>query len=92
MSERLEAGADLGAALSETVAVAEAASKGRFNFLLTDGRTVAATAVGNSLVWAAVGPGLVVASEPYDESPGWQHVPDRSLLVGSLDGVTVIPI
>jgi glutamine amidotransferase len=92
VSERLEAGADLGAALTDTVDVAEAASKGRFNFLLTDGKSIAATAVGNSLVWTTDGPGLVVASEPYDDGPGWQQVPDRSLLVGSLDGVTVTPI
>ena len=50
---------------------------GRFNFLLTDGRVIAASAAGDSL-WYRLsgpsGPSVVVASEPDDE-PGWTEVP-----------------
>jgi glutamine amidotransferase len=34
----------------------------------------------------------VVASEPYDDEPGWTAVPDRSLLVASPDGVDTTPL
>ena len=30
---------------------------------------------------------MVVASEPYDDGPGWQGVPDHSLVQASLAGV-----
>lgn len=36
--------------------------------------------------------GVVVASEPYDDDPAWQEVPDRHLLVAGELGVTVEPL
>jgi glutamine amidotransferase len=48
--ERLRAGRAMGDALAATIAAAEAAgATGRFNFLLTDGHSVAATACGDTL-------------------------------------------
>jgi glutamine amidotransferase len=36
--------------------------------------------------------GVVVASEPYDDDPAWQEVPDQHLLVAAELGVTVEPL
>jgi glutamine amidotransferase len=33
--------------------------------------------------------GVVLASEPYDDDPGWQDVPDRHLVEVTADGVTL---
>jgi gamma-glutamyl hercynylcysteine S-oxide hydrolase len=47
---RLRAGCPMGAALVQTIAAVEAAGEtGRFNFLLTDGHSIAATACGDTL-------------------------------------------
>ena len=36
--------------------------------------------------------GTVVASEPYDDDPHWQEVPDRTLLTASRAGVLLTPV
>ena len=97
--ERLRAGNALGAALSGAIAAVEAAGgTGRFNFLLTDGHTVAATACGDTLwYWrrgegAGVNGSVTVASEPSDDEPGWTEVPDRHLLVATAGAVSVQPL
>ncbi|MEN3361900.1 MAG: gamma-glutamyl hercynylcysteine S-oxide hydrolase, partial [Mycobacteriales bacterium] len=72
--------------------LAASTAGGRLNLLLTDGDQIAATAFGDTLCWRADGRGLVVASEPYDDEPGWVDVPDRSLLVATPDGVTATPL
>jgi gamma-glutamyl hercynylcysteine S-oxide hydrolase len=33
--------------------------------------------------------GLVLASEPYDDQPGWEDVPDRHLVEVTAEGVTL---
>ncbi|MEV7019092.1 ergothioneine biosynthesis protein EgtC [Streptomyces sp. NPDC093991] len=91
---RLRAGDALGQALADTVAeVARAAPTARLNLLLTDGAAVAATAWGDTL-WYLVRPGggAVVASEPYDDDPHWQEVPDRTLLAASRTEVLLTPL
>lgn len=91
---RLRAGDPQGQALADTVLeVAAAAPGSRLNLLLTDGGTVTATAWGDSL-WYLTGPGsrTVVASEPYDDDPRWQEVPDRTLLVASRTDVLLTPL
>jgi gamma-glutamyl hercynylcysteine S-oxide hydrolase len=90
---RLTAGATPGEALAGTLAdVARERLDGRFNFLLTDGETVAATAAGDTLCYRA-GPGQVlVASEPGDDEPGWTEVPDGSLLEATAGGVRITPL
>ncbi|MFB6832100.1 ergothioneine biosynthesis protein EgtC [Streptomyces hydrogenans] len=90
---RLRAGREPGDALAETVlAAAEAAPEARLNLLLTDGDRVAATAWGNSL-WCLSGPGrVVVASEPYDDDPGWREVPERTLVTACRTDVVLTPL
>ncbi|MGA5821903.1 ergothioneine biosynthesis protein EgtC [Kitasatospora sp. NPDC094028] len=87
---RLRAGAGLGEALAGTVADVAAHTTARLNLLLGDGRALAATAWGDTLYHLALpGLGTVVASEPYDDSPGWSPVPDGSLLLVEAGAVTV---
>lgn len=90
--------ADEGDALPQAVAdtvldVARTAPGSRLNLLVTDGTTVVATAWGDSL-WYLHRPGLraVVASEPYDDDPAWREVPDRTLLVATVDEVLPTPL
>ena len=90
---RLRAGAPAGVALAAVIAEVEAAGgTGRFNFLLTDGQSVAATAAGDTLCYRRAGGGVTVASEPCDDEPGWTDVPDRHLLTAGPGGVTVTPL
>ncbi len=89
VSERLGAGAGLGESLAEVVGLVERCCEARLNLLLTDGVQIAATAVGNSLSVHAVGESVVVASEPHDDDPAWRSVPDRSLVVASVDALSI---
>ncbi|MFK0115642.1 ergothioneine biosynthesis protein EgtC [Streptomyces sp. NPDC090994] len=91
---RLRTGVPQPRALAGTVLeVASAAPTARLNLLLTDGDTIAATAWGDTLWYLArPGGGTVVASEPYDDDPHWQEVPDRTLLTASSAEVLLTPI
>ena len=66
-----------------------AAVTGRFNFLLTDGQVIAATAAGDTLWHRRSGPAVVVASEPGDDEPGWTEVPDDSAIAATARCVRV---
>jgi len=84
----------LGDALAGVVAeVAAAAPGSRLNLLLTDGTSIAATTWGDSL-WYLLDPGrgAVVASEPYDDDPAWQEVPDATLLTATRTEVLLTPL
>lgn len=89
----LDGGTPLAEALAGTVSTAAAACPdARLNFLALDGATVAATTWGDTLCWRADQRGVVVASEPFDDEPGWHDVPDHSLLTATPDGVRVDPL
>ncbi|MET9504531.1 ergothioneine biosynthesis protein EgtC [Streptomyces sp. NPDC006622] len=90
---RLRAGDSEGRALTDTVReVAEAAPGSRLNLLLGNGDTITATAWGDTL-WYLTEPGrTVVASEPYDDDPRWQEVPDRTLLTATRTEVLLTPL
>ena len=90
--QRLDGGAVLADALAAVVRLAASTAGGRLNLLATDGGQIAATAYGDTLAWRADHRGVVVASEPFDDVPGWVDVPDRSLLHATPDGVTVSPL
>ena len=82
-----------GQALADTVGALRAAGvTGRFNFLLTDGQLIAATAAGDTLWYRRSGPALVVGSEPGDDEPGWTEVPDDSLLIATAGQAAVAPL
>jgi gamma-glutamyl hercynylcysteine S-oxide hydrolase len=87
---RLRGGADPAAALAATVTeVAEAAPGSRLNLLLTDGRRAYATTAGHSLSVHHTPGRLVIASEPFDDDPGWRLVPDGRLVVADPTTYTV---
>jgi glutamine amidotransferase len=95
--DRLRAGNAMGAALAQAIAAVTAAGgTGRFNFLLTDGHSIAATACGDTLWYRVAGErasaSATVASEPSDDEPGWTEVPDRHLLTATARGVSVRPL
>ncbi len=85
--DRLDKGASLATAVTEVLGEIHDLTTGAFNFLLTDGTTMVATRDGNSLFTRSLADpaadsadaGHVIASEPYDDDPRWQPVPDRSL-------------
>jgi glutamine amidotransferase len=90
--ERLRAGMPADLALAATIDAVEAAGgSGRFNFLLTDGRSIAATAAGDTLWYRRTAGGVTAASEPCDDDPGWTEVPDRHVLLAVPSQVTVRP-
>ncbi|PWU43305.1 ergothioneine biosynthesis protein EgtC [Micromonospora globispora] len=85
---RLRAGEEPGRAVADTVAVVEAAAPGsRLNLLLTDGRTVVASAAGHALSVRVTERSVLLASEPLDDDPAWQPVPDGQLVVATATGV-----
>jgi glutamine amidotransferase len=93
--QRLGQGCGPAEALTGTIAALDTAGvAGRFNFLLTDGQVIAATAAGDTLWYRPAGPsgpGVVVASEP-DGGPGWAEVPDRSVITATPREVTLTPL
>lgn len=94
VAHRLRAGREIRAALARTVTELHHAAPGSgLNLLLTDGRSIAGTAWGDSLFYRRhPGGGVSVGSEPYDADPGWREVPDGSLLWATSTDVTVTPV
>lgn len=87
--ESLRSGVAPEAAVAETVDRVASAGGGTVNLLLTDGHRIVASAVGASLCWRRSTSGVVVASEPSDDGPGWTDVPENGLLLASADDVEV---
>ena len=87
----LDAGASPSEALASVVGEVVIRSTGRLNLLLTDGRSIAATAWGNSL-FVRTGDAVVVASEPLDDDPRWTRIADRTLVVATPDAVALTPL
>ncbi|GAA3142823.1 hypothetical protein GCM10020001_077150 [Nonomuraea salmonea] len=86
-------GAGLGEALADVVVRAgEKDPAARLNLLACDGASIAATVWGDTLFHHRLHDGVLVASEPLDDSPGWQALPDRVLLTVSGDDVQVQPL
>ncbi|MER7459586.1 ergothioneine biosynthesis protein EgtC [Micromonospora sp. NPDC126480] len=87
---RLRAGIKPARAVAETVAaVARAAPGSRLNVLLTDGQTVVASVAGHALSIRTTPASVLLASEPHDDAPGWQAVPDGQLVEATATGVRV---
>ncbi|MGI8666981.1 MAG: ergothioneine biosynthesis protein EgtC [Jatrophihabitans sp.] len=94
LRHRLAAGsADPAATVGELVAeVLAAAPDSRLNLLLTDGSTCYASTVTHSL-WSKFEPGAVLlASEPLDQDPAWQPIPDGRLVVADRRGISIRPL
>jgi dimethylhistidine N-methyltransferase/ergothioneine biosynthesis protein EgtC len=84
--DRLRAGEPAAEAVAAvTGQIAEVAPGSRLNLLLTDGRTLVATAWWHSLSVLRTDDAVVVSSEPWDDDPRWSLVDDRHLVVARLD-------
>jgi gamma-glutamyl hercynylcysteine S-oxide hydrolase len=88
---RLREGLAPGEALADTAEALHAAGvTGRFNFLLTDGRMIAATTAGHTLYYRRAPDSVTVASEPGDGEAGWIEIPrDGSLVTATPEQVIV---
>ena len=76
--------------LGETVAqIGVADPDARLNVLAANGSRLLATVWGDTLSILRRGDGVVLASEPYDDQPGWEDVPDRHLVEVTAEGVTL---
>lgn len=90
---RLRAGCGPAEALAQAIgALTGHRVSGRFNFLLSNGEVIAATAAGDTLCYRLSDAGVLVASEPSDDEPGWTQVPDQSVLTATPGGVDVRPL
>jgi len=94
--DRLDAGMEPAEALAQVIAQAFALAEGKLNLLLCDGHSITATACGNSLFilrddGLARG-GVLVASEPLDDHPGWNQVPDGSVVLAGAARLDIVPL
>ncbi|MEV4482457.1 ergothioneine biosynthesis protein EgtC [Micromonospora coxensis] len=88
LRHRLRCGVDPAEAVAATVGEVEKAAPGsRLNLLLTDGRTVVASAAGHALSVRATTEAVLLASEPHDDDPGWRPVPTGQLVVATSTSV-----
>jgi glutamine amidotransferase len=79
--------------LGDTVAEIGAADpNARLNVLAADGDRMLATTWGDTLSILRRPDGVVLASEPYDDDPDWQEVPDRQLVAVDFAEVTLTPL
>jgi glutamine amidotransferase len=60
--------------------------------LAVDGRSIAGTTYGERLWVLEKDAGISVASEPYDDDPDWQEVPEGVLVEGNEHGLTLTPL
>lgn len=71
-------------------AVLDAAPGSRLNLLLTDGQRAYATTVTHAL--SVRQQPTLIASEPLDDDPAWQPVPDGRLVTADRSGVRIEPL
>lgn len=87
-----QAGDGLAEGLERTAAEAARVGGGRLAFLATDGTGLAATTDGDPLFVHERDEGVLLASEPLDDDPGWRALPDRSVVRTTATGVEVRPL
>jgi glutamine amidotransferase len=80
-------------ALGDTIAeVAAADPNARLNILAANGSQLRATTWGDTLSVLRQDDGVILASEPYDDNPDWQEIPDRHLVEVEGSRVDLIPL
>jgi glutamine amidotransferase len=80
-------------ALGDTIVkVAAADPNARLNILAANGSRMVATAWGDTLSVLHRDDGVVLASEPYDDDPSWEEIPDRHLVDVADSRVQLIPL
>lgn len=79
--------------LADTIVeVAAADPNARLNIMAANGSQLRATTWGDTLSVLRRDDGVVLASEPYDDNPDWQEVPDRHLVAVEGARVELIPL
>jgi glutamine amidotransferase len=78
----------LDALLETIVEVGADDPNARLNIMAANGSRLLATTWGDTLSILRRDDGLVLASEPYDDHPGWEDVPDRHLVEVTAEHVT----
>ena len=79
--------------LGDTIAeMGTADPDARLNVLAANGSRLLATTWGDTLSILRRDDGVVLASEPYDDAPDWEDVPDRRLIEVTAQGVTLTPL
>lgn len=79
----------LGATIAEVGALDPNA---RLNILAANGARMVATTWGDTLSMLRLPDGVVLASEPFDDDPGWTDIPDRHLVDVSDSHVELTPL
>ncbi|WP_338767552.1 ergothioneine biosynthesis protein EgtC [Nocardia vulneris] len=64
----------------------------RLNLLLSDGETLWASTVYHSLSALVTDTAAVLSSEPYDDDPRWQPIPDHSLVTARPGHLSITPL
>ena len=64
----------------------------RLNLLLGDGESIWATTYYHSLSVLVDDDSVCVSSEPYDDNPAWQSIPDRRLVIARPGHVSIEPL
>ena len=81
-----------GQTTAEELERCQADPNARLNILAANGSQLRATTWGDTLSVLRRHDGVVLASEPYDDNPDWQEVPDRHLVVAGASRVELIPL
>ncbi len=80
-------------ALGDTIVeVAAADPNARLNILAANTSRLLATTWGDTLSALRCADGVVLASEPYDDNPDWQEIPDRHLVSVLGRDIELIPL
>lgn len=74
------------------VEVAALDPNSRLNILAANGSRMVATTWGDTLSMLRQPDGVVLASEPYDDDPGWSDIPDRHLVTVTGADVELTPL
>jgi glutamine amidotransferase len=67
-------------------------SAARLNIMAADGSRLLATTWGDTLSMLRRDDGVVLASEPYDDDPAWDEIPDRHLVEVVGSSVSLTPL
>ncbi|MFD8249901.1 ergothioneine biosynthesis protein EgtC [Nocardia sp. NPDC059691] len=73
-------------------AILDRAPEARLNLLLSDGAQLWATTCHHSLSVLVTDDFALVSSEPFDDDPRWQSIPDRSLVSARPGALSVDPL
>ena len=80
-------------ALGDTIVeVGGADPNARLNIIAANGSQLLATTWGDTLSMLRRDDGMVLASEPYDDDPRWQDIPDRHLVNVTGASVELVPL